>query len=361
MRYLSLVICCSIFCHLEAQLVPTGKIWDIGQISEDSLIITHSFFIKNEDELLLQIDTVYEDCNCSIISWPRSPLSPGAEALLKVAYEIRNRLGSFEKVFKVIGNTGAYEQQFILKGEVVPGRAQAKKQYPVRKGRLQMLSDVLHFEEVTSTYLRPRSFFIYNASEDTLYFDTDTLPLHLEISFLPPRLEPGAVGRWSITYAPDRRTTLGYLLDEIAVEVSGAGQTTQLKCFVAATQNKALDDIKGTSAVLVGDSGEAVLSFQQEVYDFGLVRPEEALLAIFAFRNTGAARLEIKQVDVSADYIYLQDGKRSYEPKEEGEFMLLVDARALKRGKYNERIEVYTNDPNSPVQTLRIHLRIDKK
>ena len=323
MRWMSLLFCVCSCLRVEAQLLPVDTIRDVGQVSEDSLLLRHSFFIRNQGKLLLQIDTVYEDCACVVVDWPREPVLPAAEAAIRIQYDLRNELGSFEKVFRVVGDGGSYEQRLILRGEVVPGRARAARLYPIHRGPLRMLSEVLNFGEVMEVCPGPCAFFVYNTGKDSLRFRVKDLPRHLEMDFLPEVLPPLEVGRWLLRYRPWERSSRGYQLDELGVvlEATQGGGLTEVMCLVAATQHLSfLDPSIGKGVWMTeGEEKPAQLSFESSFYDFRRVKSKEILVATFPFKNRGEGVLRIQQIRTFCDYIYVEERERLYEPGEEGE------------------------------------------
>ena len=357
MRYLCLLFVCCF--HLKAQLLPLATHKDVGQISEDSLQLVYEFVIRNETASPLQIDTVHSDCACVLLRWPKEPISPQAEALLQVRYDLRGQLGSFEKKFRVEGNQGSYQQTFTLGGEVVPGRSQAAALYAFRKESLQLLSEVLHFGTIVDEEPVYKYFFAYNRGEDTLVFRATELPTHLQLRFLPEQLPPGEVARWQLYYDPKKRSVPGYQLDELLVYAVEGETVVPIKCFVAATTVGGSGSDRDL-APLQDESLPEVFSVEQRVVNLGRVHPEEALVASFAFKNTGRGNLHITEVRTACSYASVQSYRKIYKPEESGEIAIIVDASQLS-GQQICHIEVHTNDARASVQLLKLRFFVKKK
>ena len=358
MRCCSLWILCTLL-HLEAQPSPKALHKKVGQISEDSTSLKYSFLIQNKTHLPLQIDTVYSDCACALLEWPRSPIAPHEVAPLMVSYDLRSQLGNFEKHFKVVGNQGTYTQTFVLSGEVVPGRAQAAVLYPIHRRSLQLLSEVLHFgvlrgEEPVSMY-----FFVYNSGEDSLGFRASELPAHLELRFLPDRLPPKSVARWQLTYYPNRRHTAGYQLDELLVYVTERNTARPVKCFAAATSLSHSSNNVSIKVAPREKSLSAAFSLERSVHNFGQVHQEEALMAAFPFQNTGQGSLHIVHVRSSCECIHVQSYQKTYAVGERGSLVVAIDASKLS-GHQEHQIEVHTNDTKTPVKVLTVRFFVKK-
>ena len=339
-------------------MLPVTTHKKVGQISEDSLQFVYNFVLQNKEEVPLRIDTVYSDCACALLQWPKKEIAPQTEALLKVSYDLRSQLGSFEKKFRVEGNQGHYKQTFTLSGEVVPGRSQAASLYAFRKNSLQLLSEVLHFGTIMGEDPVSKYFFAYNSSEDTLYFRSAELPTHLSLRFLPEQLAPKEVARWQLHYDPRRRSVSGYQLDEILVYVTESKEVTSVKCFVAATT--VAGGRNYSTSLQQGKNMPSVFFLERREYNFGRVRPREALIASFPFKNTGKGELRIAEVRSTCDCIHVQNYQKTYGPKEKGEISLVVDASQL-IGRQTYLVEVHTNDTTSPVHLLKVDFFVQKE
>ena len=153
-----------------------------------------------------------------------------------MAYTLSNRLGTFDKSFKLTANAGAYTQVFRLRGQVVPDKNQAMTHFLVKQGPLRMLARAVTFGEAVDKRPLRRHFFVYNDSEDTLTFRSNAVPNHLRLRLLPKRLPPKQVGTWEVTYLPHARVLAGYQVDEVLIYVKEKDDISSVKCFVASTR-----------------------------------------------------------------------------------------------------------------------------
>lgn len=348
------------FCVLPlgAQPLSSHTYKDVAYISEDSLAITHTFFIYNHTAKPLQIDTVYSDCACTLLEWPRVRIAPHEAAPLRLRYEIRNRLGTFEKFFQVLGQQGSYKKTFTLRGHVVPGRARAAVLYPIHRGPVQMLSEVLNFGDLALSLPMPLSFFVYNSSQDTLTFRNTRLPDHLQLRFLPDQLPPKEVGRWQVSYQPKARISPGYQLDELLIYAETQAQRLPIKCFVAATQHPSARTLEPLASEFL-NAAPPMLFFEHRVHNFQKVQPYETLRKRFSFKNIGQDTLRIRQIRTFCDCLQAKTRRSTYAPGETGELQAILRTRS-RPGHQKERIEVHSNDPKAPIQLLELLLQVVK-
>ncbi|MEL7473947.1 MAG: DUF1573 domain-containing protein [Planctomycetota bacterium] len=103
----------------------------------------------------------------------------------------------------------------------------------------------------------------------------------------------------------------------------------------------------------------AELVFEQTEHEFGRVTDERKVETTFAFRNTGSAPLEIKQVRAGCGCTIPKMSKKVYAPGERGEIKVQFDP-SKKRGLTRQRITVMSNDPDRPSRVLQIGAEVIK-
>ena len=65
------------------------------------------FLITNIGDEPLVIDTVFSDCNCSVIKYPKRPILPGESRNIYISYNT-NRPGAINRKIKIVSNSGDY-------------------------------------------------------------------------------------------------------------------------------------------------------------------------------------------------------------------------------------------------------------
>lgn len=116
---------------LEKQLIegssrPTTSIrftettYSFGSISAgDSL--THDFRFTNTGANDLVLKDVKASCGCTIPEWPRGPISPGAEGIIKVTFNSAGKSGTQDKTITVLSNAEPSAVVLHIKGDVDMG------------------------------------------------------------------------------------------------------------------------------------------------------------------------------------------------------------------------------------------------
>lgn len=102
---------------IEATFNWSATAFDFGKIKQN-VPVTHEFTFTNTGDAPLIISSVQASCGCTIASYTKDPIAPGAEGFVKATYNAA-KLGQFTKSVTVNANTIDGVVQLAIKGEVV--------------------------------------------------------------------------------------------------------------------------------------------------------------------------------------------------------------------------------------------------
>ena len=106
-----------------------AKVMDYGTIAHNADGTRKFVFTNNGTEPLL-IKNAKGSCGCTVPTWPREAIAPGATAEIGVKYAT-NRVGKFTKTITLTTNASKKPVILTVKGEVSP--APKEETLPVRK------------------------------------------------------------------------------------------------------------------------------------------------------------------------------------------------------------------------------------
>ena len=106
-----------------------SKVVDYGTIEHNSDGARKFVFTNNGTEPLL-IKNAKGSCGCTVPTWPREAIAPGATAEIGVKYAT-NRVGKFTKTITLTTNASKKPVILTVKGEVNP--APKEETAPLRK------------------------------------------------------------------------------------------------------------------------------------------------------------------------------------------------------------------------------------
>jgi len=94
------------------------KVVDYGLI-ENKSDGARKFVFKNNGTDPLIIKNAKGSCGCTVPTWPREPIAPGATGEIGVQYDTK-RVGKFTKTITLTTNAGKAPVILTIKGEVSP-------------------------------------------------------------------------------------------------------------------------------------------------------------------------------------------------------------------------------------------------
>jgi hypothetical protein len=101
-----------------AEIVFEQEVLDYGTI-EHNADGNRQFKFKNTGKEPLIIANCQGSCGCTVPTWPKEPIKPGATAVIDVKYAT-DRVGSFEKTITVTSNAKSASKILRIKGVVKP-------------------------------------------------------------------------------------------------------------------------------------------------------------------------------------------------------------------------------------------------
>jgi len=104
-----------------AEIVFDTEVIDYGTI-EHNADGNREFKFKNTGKEPLIITNCQGSCGCTVPTWPKEPIKPGASASIKVKYAT-DRVGAFEKTVTVSSNAKSASKIIKIKGVVKPDPA----------------------------------------------------------------------------------------------------------------------------------------------------------------------------------------------------------------------------------------------
>ena len=101
---------------------------DFGEITDGDQV-RHTFKFKNTGSNPLVISNAAAGCGCTVPSWPKEPISPGAEGEIVVAYNSSNKVGFKTVTITVTANTDPLETVLKIQANVLekPGEKKGKE------------------------------------------------------------------------------------------------------------------------------------------------------------------------------------------------------------------------------------------
>jgi len=94
------------------------EVKNFGQITQGEVVST-SFRFKNVGKSDLIISSAQGSCGCTVPEWPKEPIKPGQESVIKVTFDSNGKQGTQNKTITLVANTIPNTRVIALKGEVL--------------------------------------------------------------------------------------------------------------------------------------------------------------------------------------------------------------------------------------------------
>lgn len=92
---------------------------DFGDIKQGDKV-SHTFELTNTGNTPLIISNVAATCGCTVPSWPKEPVAPGATAKIQVSFNSAGKMGAQNSVVRIYSNASEPIEKISLKSNVLP-------------------------------------------------------------------------------------------------------------------------------------------------------------------------------------------------------------------------------------------------
>jgi|TARA_B110000305_G_scaffold47933_1_gene51375 hypothetical protein len=92
--------------------------FDFGEIHQGESV-THEFILKNSGDADLIITAAKGSCGCTVPEWPKSPISEGEEAVIKVTFNSTGKSGKQNKTVTLVTNSIPNTKVITINGNVI--------------------------------------------------------------------------------------------------------------------------------------------------------------------------------------------------------------------------------------------------
>lgn len=93
--------------------------FDFGKISEGDKV-THDFVFTNKGSEPLIISDASASCGCTVPEYPKEPIAPGKDGIIKVIFNSEGKPGMQHKVVALTSNSNPASTEIYITGEVEP-------------------------------------------------------------------------------------------------------------------------------------------------------------------------------------------------------------------------------------------------
>lgn len=92
--------------------------FDFGEMQQGESV-THDFVLKNIGEADLIISAAKGSCGCTVPAWPKTPVSKGEEATIKVTFNSAGKSGKQSKTVTLVTNAIPNTKVLTINGNII--------------------------------------------------------------------------------------------------------------------------------------------------------------------------------------------------------------------------------------------------
>lgn len=320
--------------------------FDFGLIREDGGSVSHSFRFVNTGSAPFTVQSVTASCGCTTPEWTRTAVQPQDSGVVKVTFDPNDRPGRFQKGVRVViaGESGNITETLDIFGQVMPRTETVENQYPYHFGTVYFRAAVVAFDTINKGETAERALELVNVSDEPVRFAL-VLPDYMQ-SDAPAAIEPN--GRLSVTfrYLSDKSPAWGFALDEIGVLVNGRREGGIRAQAVLKEDFSRLSRAERIAA--------PIASLQTNRLDFGRLKIGKKYTQTIVLSNLGQNPLAIRAIVSSGGYLAGTAKKSLVKSGKSVKINVEVDATGLQPFTFAKTLQLITNDPTNPVQTIAV-------
>lgn len=340
----------SAYCTANATVHWLATEHNFGAFNEADGPARCSFSFVNTGSDDVVIVAARANCGCTTPEYPREVIHPGDTATVSVAYDPAGRPGRFTKYVQVNISDGEKPQRLQISGVVIGDPTTVGSRYPVDFGPLKLRYGTLMVGKVDKGRLKTATVDIYNSTADSIRPEFGGAPDYIDVAMVPEVIPPGEQTTLMAYFRSDKCPVYGLVETKIDIIPDAANPDSVYTLPVTAIVNEnfaALSDRERVNA--------PVASLEEPTLDFGTFdRAGGKLTRDLRLTNTGKSPLQIRRVYTTDSGVVPEADRQSVAKGKAAVIRVTVDPAQLPGELLNARISVITNDPEHPVQTLRV-------
>lgn len=344
-------LCLGAYAQGEVKWLETEH--DFGTFQEVNGKVSCVMRMVNSGDKPLVITRVQSSCGCTATEFTRDEVAPGDTARVTLTYNPKGRPGKFEKDVYVYTTGVPRRSQLSIKGKVIESPLEVDKRYPVAAGALRMENKVVPMGELKRSMRGSNaSIAAYNVSPDTIVLFTQGSNAHVEIKALPDTVPPGDVAALLIHYRAKEAPLWGFNVDTLVVSAeplheSITSQSGLARIYVMA---QVLEDFDGMTPEQREKAPALHLTTDKVDCDRITQRQQHAV----ELHNTGHSDLLVRRVWCPEPAVKAVTVPDKVKKGKRAQVVLEVDPALIEGGMLNTTVTIMTNDPDSPVQQVRV-------
>ena len=329
------------------------KIFDFGEITEESGNADHEFRFTNNSGRPIKIISVQTSCGCTTPGWTQELIANGKEGFVKASYSPKGRPGYFNKSLTVTTDFDGSSVVLQIKGQVVSQKSKSvADELTAASGNLKIKSTSFNLGKLfINKGPQSKEFAVMNTGTKPIRLISAIWPSYLKVQ-MPTLLATNESGTIKLIYDAASRKQYGFVSDNIQIETDDADEP--MKSFpVYATIGEFFPSL---SAVELTKA--PILTLDSTTVDFGRIRSGTNGQQELTLKNTGKKELIIRSLQPNCSCVTASLDQMTLKAGAEAKLKIMFNTQGRKDTQ-QKSLTIYSNDPQSPVQRITIMVYIE--
>ncbi len=334
--------------------------YDYGELQESDGFATSEFTFTNTGNKPLLIMYANASCGCTTPTYPEAPIAVGDTATIYVAYDTFGRPGAFSKSIKLYSNDPSSPTTLRIRGSVIPSDYAAINvgEYPFNVGGVLLKNVHIPFFQLYTTAQHSKEIAFMNGSSDELRIELRAIPSHLQATLSATAFAPREEGVLRVTYDASLANDWGVRQDSLLLAVYD-GENLLEERYITVSANLT-EDFTHLSTLERANAPRIVV--KDKVVHLADIDGNSTCEQPIVIENKGNTPLVIRKVVSTATALTVQLVTTTIAPEQQAILVLYLEARETDASEFDYRIQVVSNDPQTPVLPIRVvgNLEINK-
>lgn len=321
---------------------------DFGAFREDDGKVTCTFRFVNQGPDAVTVRAARASCGCTTPSFTKTPVEPGDTGEVRAAFNPTGRPGRFSKTITVdIAGAGAGPRQVLtVKGVVIGSSNTLRSRYPIEAGRLKLRSTQVPFGTVLKGKAKSAFVEVYNSGTDPVVPRWEGMPPYIRVAASQDTVPPGEQVVYSLVLTPTETSLYGILTDSVFISADSAAPTRLDITAILEEDFSTLTPGQRKNAPVVSVPSDRI-NFDTFPADQG---PQTRTMEI---TNEGKSDLLVRRIYTTDPGVTVSVSRDKIKKGKSATVTVTVDPTLLPVPLLNARIQLITNDPESPLTLLR--------
>ena len=346
----ALLLFCVVFaCYSREGIEWLSTSYDFGTFKEAEGPQTGCVRMVNHGPDETIINRVKSTCGCTVAEYTDGIIAVGDTAEVRFTYDPAGRPGRFSKGIKVYTGVENTVTTIGLRGMVIGKPESLNSQYPIVSGDLRLSVASLILGDVIKGISRHEFIHAYNQGDKPIILSWENVPRCLSIGVSSTTIEPGDLATISIYYNSRDDDNYGLnihsfeLLSDDAESVSR--QTVEVSVNVKADTSKlSAEQLKSAPRITI----------DEKVIELGKVSSDSKIKGKFNIINDGVSVMNVSRIYSFNKAFSVKRMPKKLKAGKSGVVEFELDVTKLPVGAFNVKVEIVSDDPLRPSETVRV-------